>query len=37
ILIVDDVFTTGATINSASNLLRNNGVNKIYVLTIARA
>jgi ComF family protein len=37
ILLVDDVFTTGATVNSISNLLKNNGVSKIYVLTIARA
>lgn len=37
ILIVDDVFTTGATINSACKLLRNHNANKIYVLTIARA
>ena len=37
ILIVDDVFTTGATINSTCKLLRNHNANKIYVLTIARA
>ena len=37
ILLIDDVFTTGATVNSISNLLKNNGVSKIYILTIARA
>ena len=37
ILLIDDVFTTGATVNSISNLLKHNGVGKIYVLTIARA
>ena len=37
ILLVDDVFTTGATVNSISNLLENNGVSQIIVLTIARA
>jgi len=37
ILIVDDVFTTGSTVNAISKLLKNNGVSKIYVLTIARA
>ena len=37
ILIIDDVFTTGATINSACKLLKNHNANKIYVLTIARA
>ncbi|MFC1898033.1 ComF family protein [Candidatus Cloacimonadota bacterium] len=37
ILIVDDVFTTGATINSISTLLKQNGANKVFALTIARA
>ncbi len=37
ILIVDDVFTTGSTVNAISKLLKNNEVSKIYVLTIARA
>ncbi|MBN1948291.1 MAG: ComF family protein [Candidatus Cloacimonetes bacterium] len=37
ILLIDDVFTTGATVNSISNLLKDNGINRIYVLTIARA
>lgn len=37
ILIVDDVFTTGATVNSISQVLKEHQVNKIYVLTVARA
>jgi ComF family protein len=37
ILLIDDVFTTGATVNSISNLLKHKRVGKIYVLTIARA
>lgn len=37
ILLIDDVFTTGATVNSISKLLKDNGINRIYVLTIARA
>jgi ComF family protein len=37
ILIVDDVFTTGATVNSICKLLKKNHAAKIYVLTIARA
>lgn len=37
VLIIDDVFTTGSTLNAISKLLQNNGVNQIYVLTIARA
>ena len=37
ILIIDDVFTTGSTVNSVSALLKQNGAAKIYVLTIARA
>lgn len=35
ILIIDDIFTTGATTNELSKLLKNNGANKVYVLTIA--
>ena len=37
ILLIDDVFTTGATANSICKLLKKNHANKIYVLTIARA
>ncbi|MBW6516110.1 MAG: ComF family protein [Candidatus Cloacimonetes bacterium] len=37
ILIIDDVFTTGATVNSICQLLRQHRVNNIYVLTVARA
>lgn len=35
ILIIDDIFTTGATSNEVSKLLRNKNANKIYVLTVA--
>jgi competence protein ComFC len=34
ILIVDDVFTTGATVNEISKLLKLNGVDEIYVMTL---
>ncbi len=37
ILIIDDVFTTGATVNSICRLLKKQLDGKIYVLTIARA
>jgi len=37
ILIMDDVFTTGATTNSISKMLKESGAEKVYVLTIARA
>jgi ComF family protein len=37
ILVIDDVFTTGATVNSLSRILREQGVKSIYVLTVARA
>jgi ComF family protein len=37
LLIVDDVFTTGATVNSISTLLKQNEVENVFVLTIARA
>jgi len=37
ILIMDDVFTTGATANSVAKALLNRGAERVYVLTIARA
>lgn len=36
ILIVDDVFTTGATISECAEILRKNGAGKIFVVTFAR-
>jgi ComF family protein len=37
VLLVDDVFTTGATVNAISRELKNKKVGRVYVLTIARA
>ena len=37
ILLVDDVFTTGATADSIAAILKEEKVNKVYVLTIGRA
>lgn len=36
ILLVDDVFTTGTTINKCSKILKAAGAQEIYVMTIAR-
>lgn len=36
VLLVDDIYTTGSTVNECSKVLINYGVNKVYVLTIAR-
>lgn len=37
ILLVDDVFTTGATVSNCAKVLKESGARKVYVLTIARA
>jgi competence protein ComFC len=37
IILVDDVFTTGTTVNEISRLLRDNGAKEIIVMTAARA
>ncbi len=37
ILLVDDVYTTGATVNECTRLLRNSGTRQVDVLTLARA
>jgi len=36
ILLVDDVFTTGATVNEAAKMLKENGAGKVYVFTLGR-
>jgi len=35
ILIVDDIYTTGSTINEAVRVLRENGVEQVYFVTLA--
>jgi len=37
ILLVDDVFTTGATVSACAEALMNAGAANVYVLTLARA
>jgi ComF family protein len=36
-LVVDDIFTTGATVNEVASVLKQAGAKKVYILTIARA
>jgi competence protein ComFC len=37
ILLIDDIYTTGSTINEASKVLKQNSVNDIYVGVLARS
>lgn len=37
VLLVDDVFTTGATVSVCANMLRAAGAEQVFVLTLARA
>ena len=37
ILLVDDVYTSGATVNECSRTLKKHGAKDVYVLTLARA
>lgn len=37
ILLADDVYTTGATVNECSRILRKAGAERIEVLTVARS
>lgn len=36
IILVDDVYTSGSTINECSRVLKENGADRVYVITIAR-
>ena len=36
VLLVDDVFTTGTTVNECAKALRKNGAGHVYVVTLAR-
>jgi ComF family protein len=36
VLLVDDVFTTGATLNECAKILKRNGAQRVNVLTVAR-
>jgi len=36
VLVIDDVFTTGATLNECARILRQSGAARIAVLTVAR-
>lgn len=35
VVLIDDIFTTGATANECAGVLRRGGVDKVFVLTLA--
>lgn len=37
VLLIDDVYTTGSTVNEVSKVLKGGGANKVYILTVAHA
>lgn len=37
ILLIDDIYTTGSTISECTRALKENGANKVHVLTLSRA
>ncbi|MFV9510512.1 ComF family protein [Tepidibacillus sp. LV47] len=37
ILMIDDIYTTGATLNECAKVLAHSGASKVYTLTLARA
>ena len=37
VILIDDVMTTGSTINECKKILKNNGAKRIIVLTIAKS
>jgi predicted amidophosphoribosyltransferase len=37
VLVVDDVYTTGATVSAAATALRKAGVREVHVVAFARA
>ena len=35
IIIIDDIYTTGSTVDEMTKLLKETGIEKVYVLTLA--
>lgn len=35
VMLVDDIYTSGATVNACAKVLKENGIEKVYVLTMA--
>jgi predicted amidophosphoribosyltransferase len=35
VVLIDDIFTTGATVEECARVLKNRGVDKVYALTLA--
>ncbi|MBE5995034.1 MAG: ComF family protein, partial [Paenibacillaceae bacterium] len=34
VILIDDIYTTGSTVEACTRVLKKSGINKVYILTI---